>query len=194
LSSTHLVCPTNILAATEPARCSAEVPCFVPQASDICSPISLFCQPPSGSAFPKGTTGVTCTAADDSGNQATCSFTVTVEDREAPAIQSLVATPGVLTPPNHQMVPVVLRVRATDNCGPVPSSIKDVTSSDPVSGRVRGDKSPDYEITGLLTLNLRAELSNRALSRTYRITVGCRDTSGNAATRSVNVLVTARKW
>jgi hypothetical protein len=34
--------------------------------------------PPSGSHFPRGTTLVTCTATDASGNQATCQFPVTV--------------------------------------------------------------------------------------------------------------------
>jgi hypothetical protein len=39
---------------------------------------SLVCVPPSGSHFPRGTTLVTCTATDFSGNQATCRFPVTV--------------------------------------------------------------------------------------------------------------------
>src|SRR5262249_44002305 len=34
----------------------------------------------SGSVFPRGTTTVTCTAADASGNQSVCSFKVTVFD------------------------------------------------------------------------------------------------------------------
>lgn len=39
---------------------------------------SVSCAPPSGSTFPIGTTKVTCTATDASGNEATGSFTVTV--------------------------------------------------------------------------------------------------------------------
>ncbi len=39
---------------------------------------SLSCTPPSGSAFPAGTTTVTCTAQDNSSTTASCSFTVTV--------------------------------------------------------------------------------------------------------------------
>jgi hypothetical protein len=38
------------------------------------------CSPASGSTFPVGTTTVTCTATDASGNTATCSFTVSVFD------------------------------------------------------------------------------------------------------------------
>ncbi|MFN8236933.1 MAG: HYR domain-containing protein [Chitinophagales bacterium] len=39
---------------------------------------------PSGSAFPKGTTTNSFTVTDASGNTATCSFTVTVNDTEVP--------------------------------------------------------------------------------------------------------------
>ena len=39
---------------------------------------SIVCVPPSGSFFPRGTTMVTCTATDTSGNQATCTFPVVV--------------------------------------------------------------------------------------------------------------------
>jgi hypothetical protein len=47
-------------------------------------PVTVVCNPPSGSTFPKGTTTVVCTATDAAGNTNTCSFDVTVEDREAP--------------------------------------------------------------------------------------------------------------
>jgi hypothetical protein len=42
--------------------------------------------PPSGSIFPMGDTLVLCTATDAAGNTAACAFTVTIADREAPAI------------------------------------------------------------------------------------------------------------
>lgn len=47
-------------------------------------PVTVVCNPPSGSTFPKGTTTVVCTATDAAGNTNTCTFDVTVEDREAP--------------------------------------------------------------------------------------------------------------
>src|SRR4030095_3657494 len=49
-----------------------------PTTSDNCSVSSVVCSPASGSIFPVGTTTVTCTATDSSGNTATCSFTVNV--------------------------------------------------------------------------------------------------------------------
>jgi len=50
-----------------------------PSANDRCSSVNVTCNPPSGSVFPAGTTTVQCTAHDTSGNEASCSFTVTVD-------------------------------------------------------------------------------------------------------------------
>jgi hypothetical protein len=58
----------------------------VPSAKDNCSTVAVDCSPASGSVFPKGTTTVVCTVTDGSGTQASCSFTVTVNDSEPPAI------------------------------------------------------------------------------------------------------------
>lgn len=49
-----------------------------PTASDNCAVASVVCSPPSGSVLPVGSTSVTCTATDASGNMASCAFTVTV--------------------------------------------------------------------------------------------------------------------
>jgi putative cell wall-binding protein len=50
-----------------------------PTATDVVDPsVPVICSPTSGSTFQVGTTTVTCTATDDSGNTATDTFTVTV--------------------------------------------------------------------------------------------------------------------
>ena len=51
-------------------------------------PLTPTCSPPSGSNFPVGTTNVTCTATDSSGNTGSASFNVTVNlvDTTAPVI------------------------------------------------------------------------------------------------------------
>jgi hypothetical protein len=50
-----------------------------PTATDVVdSSVPVSCEPPSGSTFASGTTTVTCTATDDSGNSASASFGVTV--------------------------------------------------------------------------------------------------------------------
>lgn len=51
---------------------------------------SVSCVPASGSLFPVGTTTVTCTASDDSGNDNSGSFTVTVRDISAPVVTPVV--------------------------------------------------------------------------------------------------------
>jgi subtilisin-like proprotein convertase family protein len=80
-----ITCPAGITAVTAPpaaGACSSSLSGVVtytaPTASDNCPGVTTSCVPPSGSSFPLGTTTVTCTATDMSGNTATCSFTVNV--------------------------------------------------------------------------------------------------------------------
>ena len=80
-----IACPANILTVTEPGRCDAQVT-FSANASDNCAVASVTCTPASGTRFSKGTTAVVCTARDSSGNEEGCSFNVTVNDSEPPAI------------------------------------------------------------------------------------------------------------
>jgi hypothetical protein len=55
-----------------------EVVSFTVSASDRDPHATVVCAPPSGTFFPRGTTLVTCTATDGSGNQSSCTFPVTV--------------------------------------------------------------------------------------------------------------------
>ncbi|MFL6216239.1 MAG: HYR domain-containing protein, partial [Blastocatellia bacterium] len=74
-----ITCPANVTAVaalTCPATTTAVVN-FAPTVTDNCS-ATYVCSPASGSAFPVGTTTVSCTATDTAGNTATCSFGVTV--------------------------------------------------------------------------------------------------------------------
>ena len=50
-----------------------------------------------------------------------------------------------------------------------------VTSNEPVNELGDGNTSPDWEITGDLTLNLRAERSGRGMGRVYSIMVETTD-------------------
>jgi hypothetical protein len=59
--------------------CQATVVSYTSTATDLCDgQPTLVCTPEPGSAFPVGTTTVTCTATDDAGNVTTQSFLVTV--------------------------------------------------------------------------------------------------------------------
>jgi uncharacterized repeat protein (TIGR01451 family) len=79
-----ITCPGNVTAVTAltcPATMASGVVNFPPPtATDNCPGVTAACVPASGTIFPVGTTTVTCTATDASGNTATCSFTVTVFD------------------------------------------------------------------------------------------------------------------
>jgi uncharacterized repeat protein (TIGR03803 family) len=96
-------------------------------------------------------------------------------------IQGVAASPAVLWPPNHKMVPVTVSVSATDNCGPVHSRIVSVSSNE--------GSAADSEITGDLTANLRAERSGKGAGRVYTITVECTDDFGNKTNGVAHVTV-----
>ncbi|MEL6659497.1 MAG: HYR domain-containing protein [Bacteroidota bacterium] len=81
-------CPAPITVDAQSGTCSAVVTFEDAAATDNCSTatISLTEGLASGSAFPVGTTTNTFTATDESGNNTSCSFTVTVSDTEVPVL------------------------------------------------------------------------------------------------------------
>ncbi len=88
-------CPSNITVNNTPGLCSAVVSWAQPTASDNCPGVFMAPVPQGpGTAFPLGVTTIIYTAVDASGNTATCSFTITVIDNEAPVITN--CTPDVL--------------------------------------------------------------------------------------------------
>ena len=137
-----------------------------------------------------GTFTFTLTVDDGRGGTDTDTVVVTVQDTTPPTIGSVSAVPNSLWPPNHKMVPVSVSVAVTDACDAHPTcQIVSVTSNEPVNGLGDGDTSPDWVITGPLTLELRAERSGTGTGRIYRITVQCLDHSGNQSTATVDVTV-----
>src|SRR5947208_804080 len=94
-------CPSDITVNAAPGVCTiGRASCR--NNSDNCPGVTVVSVPASGFAFPVGATTVTSTATDASGNTASCSFTVTVNDTQPPAIngQSYItanAAPGVCT-------------------------------------------------------------------------------------------------
>jgi hypothetical protein len=72
-------CPTNIITYLPlNSTDTSKIVNFAVTATDACGSASVTTSKASGSAFPVGATTVTATATDGAGNQATCSFTVTV--------------------------------------------------------------------------------------------------------------------
>ena len=148
--------------------------------------ISLAQNPPG--PYAKGSQTVTLTVTDSSGaaNAASaCAARVTVVDRTPPTITRLSASPNVLQLPNHKMVPVAVDAAATDNFDGVPvCRISDVRSDEP-----QGAHEPDWQISGPLALDLRAERDGNGDGRIYTLDITCTDADGNSATRSTTVSV-----
>jgi hypothetical protein len=74
-----VTCPPNQSSQAAPGQTSLVVNYPAPTANDNCPGATASCTPPSGTAFPVGTTTVTCKATDAANNMSpTCSFTVNV--------------------------------------------------------------------------------------------------------------------
>ena len=100
------------------------------------------------------------------------------------------ASPDLLWPPDHRMVDVTIEVALRTACDASTScQIVDVISSEGVSRGADDDGSPDWEVTGPLSLRLRAERSSSSQGRVYTITIECADQSGNTTRRAVTVSV-----
>jgi hypothetical protein len=109
-----------------------------------------------------------------------------VAQDDPPVIHSVSATPSVLWPPDRKMVPVTVSVEATDDFALTGCEIISATSSEPSSPGVR---EPDTEITGPLSVNLRADRLGTGDGRVYTITVQCADDGGNTTIGQVTVTV-----
>ena len=112
-----------------------------------------------------------------------------VVDTIPPIVTSTKATPNVLWPPNHKMVAIAVDAAVADICGGTTWKITSITSSEPVNSVGDGNTSPDWEITGVHTANLRAERSGVTGPRLYTITVQATDEAGNVS-QTKNVIVT----
>jgi TolB protein len=110
-------------------------------------------------------------------------FEATVRRVNAPTITTVTATPNVLWPASNNMVPVSLTVDVTDNSDPAPvCQITDVTSNEaPVE--------PAWQITGPLTLDLRAQRFGMGAGRIYTITVSCTNSSQLSSSATVMISV-----
>lgn len=115
-----LSAPGGLVKRNDLGQCGAFVN-FAIQAQSKCGPVTVTCTPAPGSFFLVGTTEVSCTGADNSGNSSTVTFPVTVQDSEPPQILcpaniTVSSSPGEATSP-----PVNYSASAIDNCaaGPV---------------------------------------------------------------------------
>lgn len=177
-------------------------------ATDNCDVTSLVADPASGSFFEVGETEVTVTATDAAGNESVSTFTVTVEDTEAPAFAA-VSEAVTLWPPNHKYhtFDAADFVASTDdNCTDLSASdviITSVSSDEPEdvqgasngkgkkggsSGGGDGNTKNDIVINGS-SVDLRAERLGGGNGRVYTIYMAVTDEHGNTSTASAQVHV-----
>ena len=77
-----IACPTSMLVPDQTGGPPGEVVSFTVTATDDTDPDpTVVCEPLSGSFFPRGTTTVTCTATDASGQRSVCQFTIEVKPK-----------------------------------------------------------------------------------------------------------------
>ncbi|APG59408.1 HYR domain-containing protein [Christiangramia salexigens] len=157
-----LECPSPITQNVDAGECGAVVEFTIPQGFDNSGEVSVeqTAGPASGEVFPVGTTTITFTATDASGNTTECSFTVTVNDDEAPIAEDMSnivvnSDPGVCGAVVEYGV-----VGAKDNCG--------LESVEVTEGPASGETFP----VGTTTV-------------TYTVT----DVNGNTTTESFTVTV-----
>jgi hypothetical protein len=194
-------------ALTCPAATSAE--CTGPEgahvsmvaiAIDTCSPmVSISNTRTSGAdasgVYPLGSTSMTFTAIDLSGNTVSCTASATVQDTIPPTL-TLSADPPVLWPPNHRMVPVGVTWTASDRCDEAPRTLlESTTSSEPDDASGEGDGRTTLDIMGFETGTadadglLRAERSGTGPGRTYQLIYTSADASGNRGSALAMFLV-----
>ncbi len=126
---------------------------------------------------------ITWTYDDGAGNITPQEQKVIIDDISPPTVDEITVTPANLWPPNHEMILVSVTASGSDNCGDLlTTKIISIASNEPENGLGDGDTSPDWEITGDLTANLRAERSGTGSGRVYTITVECSDENGNKTT------------
>jgi hypothetical protein len=145
--------------------------------------------------YPFGTTQVLFTATDPSGNEATCTTSVTVRDTTPPVL-TLSTDQTVLWPPNHRMVPVHLSWRVSDRCDPaVQVSLASVTSSEPDDAQGVGDGQTTLDVGGADIgsadgeILLRAERAAQGSGRTYEVVDTATDASGHSTSSLAVVTV-----
>jgi hypothetical protein len=110
-------CPSNISMNNAPGQCDRQIFWNAPTASDNCSGVTFSTSHIPGSTFPVGSTNVTYTATDASGNISTCVFSVTVTDNEKPITVCQNISVNLDATGNASITAAQVNNGSTDNCG-----------------------------------------------------------------------------
>jgi hypothetical protein len=125
----------------EATSASGSIATYSAGATDKVDPApAVLCSPVSGSTFAIGSTKVTCTATDFSGNKATGSFTITVRD----------TTPPVIKAPQ----PITVTINTPVTAPSVQAFLSGARASDTVDPNVMVTVTGSYDLTHVGTYTL----------------------------------------
>jgi cysteine-rich repeat protein len=190
-----ITCPAPIV-----AECTHHGKAFVTpghaSSSDVCGDVAV--AGPHPGLFPLGTTAVSYTSTDRSGNHASCSSTIQVVDTRPPHAEA--ERTVTLWPPNHAYHRVSLDdcdIDVHDACGgrltadASQARITCVTSDEPDNARGHGDGDTGHDIVLVddRTVKLRAEREGSGDGRVYQIHFEVRDEAGNRGEGVCSVVV-----
>ena len=183
-----ITCPANVqVEQTAPGGTPATHPVVAAflagaSASDEVDPAPVITSD-APAIFPAGTTPVTFSVMDASGNHAECTATVSVFAR-TPRRIAVVLDKDVLWPPNHKFVMVCAEVTVDNGDAESAISLVSITSDESANARGDGNTGADIRDASFGTpdrcFELRAERAGNGDGRVYEIVYCASDGSGNA--------------
>ncbi len=115
-----ITCPDDIVVDNAPGQCFAAVNWSAPAVNDNCGVTEITSTYSPGDIFPVGVTTVDYFITDEEGNTNACSFTVTVEDNEAPQVIECPSNIVIATDPGTCSAAVTWDTPITvDNCSSI---------------------------------------------------------------------------
>ncbi|MBI2300415.1 MAG: right-handed parallel beta-helix repeat-containing protein, partial [Armatimonadetes bacterium] len=170
----HAGTPVDIGQATAPDNCDA-----YPTVTDDAPAV-----------FPLGSTIVTWTATDASGNTTTSTQHVFVADTTPPTFALSVLQP-TLWSPDHKLLLAATVTDVADVCDADPAVDIQVTSNEAINGPGDGNTDPDWrvdQVDGVWQVWLRAERDGGGTGRLYHVQATVTDDSGNEASQTVIIV------
>ena len=126
-----------------------------------------------GATFTKGTTNVTWTAIDQSGNTSSCTITIIVEDNEAPLFNSCPSDITIGTYSNCTSIDLWSLPTATDNCSAV--SISQTSGPSPNASLTAGVYTVTYEAVDA-DMNVSTCTFDITVNNSTNPVIACKDT------------------
>lgn len=125
--------------------------------------------------------------SDGQASSAADTVNILVQDTNDPPVCTLAqASPNLLWPPNHTMVPVTIMGVSDPNDQAITITFTAVTQDEPINGLGDGDTSPDAAVSGNQIL-LRAERAGTGNGRVYVVHFTATDAEGAHCSGSVKV-------